>query len=144
MSSAHSQVSPSTLPVSLHQEGIEVEYLDGRVAFYHGVPQKRSGTVRTGPGKEVHVLVTAPDDTEGVITYINDRNTDDDILRESGVGRVLLEDGEETDVFPGVTVRNESHRIQVTADPDVARGRVFVFAEDETAEFSYEIVNEDG
>lgn len=143
MESYFSDVSPSTLPVRLHDEGVEVEYLDGRVVFYHGVPSREEDDVLTGPGKQVHVLVTAPDEREGVLTYVNDRKTDDEILEASGVGRVLLESGEETDLFPGVTVRKEAYQVRVEADPEAARGRVFVFAEDERSERSYEIVSPD-
>jgi hypothetical protein len=72
--------------------------------------------------------------------YINDLNTHDDILEETGVGRVMIEDGEEETLFAGVTARAEAHRIEVEADLSVVDGRVFVFAEDELSERSYEIV----
>jgi hypothetical protein len=142
--SFRSDVSPQTLGVDLTEDGIVVEYLDGREAFYRGVPTKADGSVRTAPGKDVHVLVTDPTETEGVLVYVNDRNTHDDILESSGVGRVLLEPGEETAVFPGVDVSNENHRVVVEADPETARGRVFVFEEDEMGERSFEIVATDG
>jgi len=135
-----SEISPETLDVDLTENGIVVEYTDGREVFYRGVPSKEEGAVRTAPGKDVHVLVTDPTETEGVLVYVNDRKTHDDILASTGVGRVLLEPDEETAVFPGVDVRNENHRIVVEADPDAARGRVFVFAEDEMGERSFEIV----
>jgi hypothetical protein len=139
--SHRSTVSPSTLPVDLREEGVVVEYLDGRETFYRGVPKKREGTVRTRPGVLVQVLVTDPTDTEGVMTYVNDRNTHDDILEETGVGRVFVEPGEETELFPGVAAKADGHAIVVEAEPEVARGRVFVFAEDELGEASYEIVS---
>jgi hypothetical protein len=141
--SYRSDVAPETLQVSLEPEGIEVEYLDGRSVFYHGVPAKRDGSVVCGPGKDVHVLVTSPDDRGGVMVYVNDRDTHDDILEATGVGRVLLDREEETSLFPGVEATNHGYRIEVRADPEVARGRVFVFAEDERGESSYEIVRED-
>jgi len=134
------EISPDSLPIELQADGIEVEYRDGRSVYYRGVPAKREGSVRTGPGQDVHVLVTDPTETEGVLTYVNDRTTHDDILRDSGVGRVLLETGEETTVFPGVAVANDKHRITVDADVDTVDGRVFVFAENEMGERSYEIV----
>lgn len=140
--SHRNEISPNTLRVDLDPEGIEVEYTDGRSVFYHGVPEKTSGPVRTPPGKQVHVLVTDPTETEGVVIYVNDRKTDDDILRDTGVGRVLVDAGEETSIFPGVTVRQEAYQIQVEADTEATRGRVFVFAEDELSERSWEIVNE--
>ncbi|WP_248515617.1 DUF5796 family protein [Salinarchaeum laminariae] len=141
--SHRSTVSPSTLPVDLREEGVVVEYLDEREAFYNGVPAKREGSVRTRPGVLVQVLVTDPTDTEGVLTYVNDRSTHDDILEETGVGRVFVEPGEETELFPGVTARAEGHAIVIEGEPEVARGRIFVFAEDEMGEASYEIVRED-
>ena len=135
-----SDVAPETLQISLEPEGIEVEYLDGRSVFYHGVPAVREGSVVCGPGKDVHVLVTSPDEREGVMVYVNDRDTHDDILETTGVGRVLLDQDEETSLFPGVEATNHGYRIEVSADPEAARGRVFVFAEDARGEFSYEIV----
>ena len=35
-------------------------------------------------------------------------------------------------------------RFEIDADPEAARGRVFVFAEDEWGETSYELINETG
>jgi hypothetical protein len=137
-----SDIAPETLRVSLDPEGVEVEYLDGRSVFYHGVPIRREGSVVCGPGRDVHVLVTSPDGREGVMVYVNDRNTHDEILESTGVGRVLLDGGEETSLFPGVEAANHGYRIEVTADPEAARGRVFVFAEDEMGEAAYEIVAE--
>lgn len=138
--SQRSDVPPDTLPVSLEPEGVAVEYTDGRRTFYHGVPEKVEGEVVTPPGKEVHVLVTDPTETEGVLVYVNDRKTHDDILDESGVGRVLVRKGETESLFPGVSAENLGYRVRVTADPEAARGRVFVFAEDETGEYAYELV----
>ena len=89
-----SDVPPETLRVSLEPEGVEVAYLDDRSVFYHGVPEKREGSVVCGPGRDVHVLITAPDEREGVMVYVNDRATHDDVLESSGVGRVLLDGGE--------------------------------------------------
>ncbi|MFB6166552.1 MAG: DUF5796 family protein [Haloarculaceae archaeon] len=137
------EISPSTLAVDLHEDGVAVEYLDGRTVYYRGVPEARGERVRTPPGKDVHVLVTDADGSQGVLTYVNDLKTHGDILRESGVGRVLLEPGEETTAFPGVSVGNESHRIVVEADPGAVDGRVFVFVEDELSEHGYELLAAD-
>jgi hypothetical protein len=142
--SQRSEISPDTLHIDLDPEGIEVQYIDDRSVFYHGIPDKTVESVVTPPEKQVHVLVTDPTETEGVMIYVNDRKTDDEILRSTGVGRVLLDRGEETSIFPGITVREEGYRIEVEADPETARGRVFVFAEDEMAERSWEIVGEEG
>lgn len=135
-----SDIAPETLHVSLDPEGVEVEYLDGRSAFYHGVPRKREGSVVCPPGRDVHVLVTSPEETTGVMVYVNDRTTADEILESTGVGRVILARDEETSLFPGVDAENLGYRIEVRADLDLARGRVFVFAEDEMGEAAYELV----
>ncbi|WP_299236696.1 DUF5796 family protein [Natronomonas sp.] len=135
-----SDIAPETLQVTLDPEGVEVEYLDGRSVFYHGVPEKREGEVLCPPGREVHVLVTSPEGREGVMVYVNDRSTHDDILESTGVGRVLVERGDTAALFPGVEAENRGYRIEVSADPDAARGRVFVFAEDQTGEAAYELV----
>ena len=138
--SERSEFSPDTLSVELTEAGIAVEYTDGREVFYGGVPEKIEGELTTAPGKEVHVLVTASTETEGVLVYVDDRTTADEILEKSGVGRVLLGEGEETTIFPGVSVRESGYRVTVDADPETARGRVFVFEEDDMGERAFEIV----
>jgi hypothetical protein len=135
-----SDVAPETLSISLEPEGVEVQYHDDRSVFYHGVPEKREEHVTCGPGRDVHVLVTAPDEREGVMVYVNDRATHDGILESTGVGRVLLDDGETASLYPGVEATNHGYRVEVSADLASARGRVFVFAEDEMGEASYELV----
>lgn len=137
---SRSDVPPTSLAVDLREEGVVVEYLDGRTTLYRGAPDVVEGAMTTGPGKETHVLVTDPTETEGVMTYVNDRKTDDEILRDSGVGRVLLSDGETEELFPGVIVTRTGRRNEVVADPETAGGRVFVFVEDEWSEHGYEIV----
>ncbi|MFC4550980.1 MULTISPECIES: DUF5796 family protein [Halorussus] len=141
--SARNDVAPDTLGVELIEDGIVVEYTDGRETYYRGVPQKVEGTLRTRPGTLTQVLVTDPTETEGVMMYVNDRNTHDEILEDTGVGRVMLDPGEEEELFPGVTVRMDGYAVEVDADPEVARGRVFVFEEDELDEQSYEMVDEE-
>ena len=133
-------VAPDTVPIELDPDGVRVEYTDGRSVFYHGVPRKAEGSVTSAPGKDVHVLVTDPTETEGVMVYVNDRKTHDDILRDSGVGRVIVDRGATESLFPGVEATNEGYRVEVRADPETAMGRVFVFVEDEMGEASYEIV----
>ena len=125
-----------------------VEYTDGREVFYRGVPEKVVGTLATPPGKDVHVLVTDGSDTQGVLVYVNERKTEDGILEDTGVGRVLLDREERTTVFPGVAVEDVGNGLRVEVeveDPEVVDGRVFVFAEDGMSEHSYEVVPaEDG
>jgi len=139
----HNDVPPRTLGVELREEGVVVTYADGRTTIYRGVPKKVSGSLKTAPGKETHVLVTDPTETEGVLLYVNDLKTADEILEDTGVGRILLSENDREDVFPGVTVsRTGGHRTTVEADPKEARGRVFVFVEDDWGEASYEFVDE--
>ena len=133
-------VPPDTVGVELTEDGVTVEYLDGREAFYHGVPQRREGSVTTAPGKQAHVLVSDASETEGILVYVNDRVTHEDILESTGVGRVLLDPGEATTVFPGVRAVSESHRVRVEVDFEAVDGRVFVFEEDEMGEQSFEVV----
>jgi hypothetical protein len=137
---SRSDVSPDTLPIELTEDGIAVEYLDGREVFYRGVPTPVEGSVKTAPGKDTHVLVTDKSETQGVLVYVNERNTENEILEETGVGRVMLDDSEETTVFPGVAVSESAMRIEIDADTDAVDGRVFVFEEDELGERSFEIV----
>ncbi|RNJ26401.1 DUF5796 family protein [Halosegnis longus] len=141
--SFRSDIAPELIDISLEPEGVEVTYADGRSVFYHGVPTKVEETVTTAPGKDVHVLVTDPSEEEGVMLYVNDRATDDDILRATGVGRVIIDRDETESIFPGVEATNAGYRTEISADPETARGRVFVFAEDELGEESYEIVGEE-
>ncbi|PSQ16173.1 hypothetical protein BRD00_11945 [Halobacteriales archaeon QS_8_69_26] len=138
-----SNVSPATLSVELVEGGVAVEYLDGRETFYHGVPEAVEGPVRAAPRRHLHVLVTDPSGTEGVLTYVNDRTSHDDVLESTGVGRVLLEADEREELFPGVAVEMDGLAPVVSADLDLVDGRVFVFEEDEIVEKSYEIVPED-
>ncbi len=138
--SARNNVAPSTIGVDFVEGGVVVEYLDGRDVFYHGPPEPIEGAITTPPGKEVHVLVTDPDGVEGVMTYVNDRNTHDDILESTGVGRVMLAGDDEEELFPGVRVATEAYSIRVEADPSIVDGRIFVFAEDEMSEHAYELV----
>lgn len=137
-----SEIPPDTLSIQLVDGGITVEYTDGHEVFYHGIPTKVTGVHQTAPGKDVHVLVTDASETSGVLVYVNENRTDDVILEGSGVGRVLLDSGEETTLFPGVTVRGTGLRAEIAVDHDVLDGRVFVFEEDEFQESSYELVSE--
>ena len=137
---SRSDVPPTSIGVDLREEGVVVEYLDGRTTLYRGVPEPVEGSLTAGPGKETHVLVTDPTGTEGVMTYVNDYKTDEASLEDSGVGRVMVADGETDEVFPGVVVGRTGQRNEVVADPAVAGGRVFVFVEDGWSEGSFEIV----
>ncbi len=138
--SVRSDVSPSTIGVEVTDEAIIVEYLDGRRVTYRDDPTPESAMVRCQPGKHVHILVTDPTSAEGVMVYVNDRKTHDEILESTGVGRVVLDTGESAEVFPGVTARMDGHAVVVEAELAIAGGRVFVFEEDDLGERAFEII----
>lgn len=135
----HSEVPPDTLSIRLVDGGIVVEYLDGREVFYHGVPEPASTPHTTAPGKDVHVLVTDESDTSGILMYVDERTTEASILEGTGVGRVLLEKGQERTLFPGVDVTRHDLRCEIDIDESLVDGRVFVFEEDQFSEHSYEL-----
>jgi hypothetical protein len=131
-------VPPDTVGVELREGGVTVEYCDGRETMYSGVP-KPTDHVRAAPGTEVHLLVTDDPPTRGVLLYVDDRRTPDDVLRESGVGRVLLDDGEQREPVPGITVGRDHHAHEIDGDPDRIEGRAFVFVENAREERRYEL-----
>lgn len=133
-------VSPATIPVDVGDDGVAVEYLDGRRAEYPGPVEAVPETVQCAPGKEVHVLVTDAAADRGVVVYVNDRNTAGDILEDAGVGRVMLGTGESSELFPGVVATLDGHSVVVDAELDVVDGRVFVFEEDEFGQRAVELV----
>lgn len=137
---ARSEVPPDTLGVSLVDGGIAVEYADGREVFYRGVPERVEAPHRTAPGKQVHVLVTDATETRGVLVYVDERRTPDEVLRASGVGRVTVTAGETTALFPGVSVRGRELCCELALERDRVDGRVFVFEEDQFEERSIELV----
>lgn len=133
-------VSPATLPLDVGEDGVTVEYLDGRRATYPGPIERIAEAVRCAPGKEVHVLVTDRRADRGVMVYVNDRNTAGDILEDAGVGRVMLGPDETSELVPGVRASLDGYAVAVAADHDVIDGRVFVFEEDELAQRAVELV----
>jgi hypothetical protein len=140
----YAEVPPDTLPVELIDGGIGVTYTDGRRVFYHGTPTPVESPHETAPGKEVHVLVTDGNAASGVLLYVNERATEDGILSDSGVGRVLVGAGKRATVFPGVTVEGRELREAIVVDHDALDGRVFVFEEDQFEERSFEVVADAG
>ncbi len=137
----YEEVPPDTVSISLTEDGIVVEYTDGREVFYRGVPEPVDSPHLTTPGKDTHVLVTDETQTSGIMMYVNERRTDGDILRGTGVGRVLLDEGEESTLFPGVAVRGGNLRDEIVLE-EGHDGRVFIFEEDQFTEQSYELVVE--
>jgi len=139
---AFEEVPPDTLSVELVDGGIIVEYADGREVFYRGPPDTIESPHETAPGKDTHVLVTDGTERSGVLVYVDEKKTDAEILRATGVGRLLLDPGEETTLFPGVVVSGGNLRAEIRVDHDAVDGRVFVFEEDQFGEYACEIVPE--
>lgn len=139
--SVRREVAPATLPVELDEDGVTVEYLDGRRVTYEGPVEAAESPLRCGPGREVHVLVVDEGTGRGVMIYVNDRNTAGDILESTGVGRVILEPGGEDELVQGVIVRLDGYVVEVAADPAATVGRVFVFDENELGERAYELAD---
>lgn len=135
-----SNVSPEPLPVEREEAAITIEYRDGRRVTYRGQPEERDGSVTATMGYEIHVLVTDPAVTEGMVVYVHDTDTSDEILRHTGVGRVLLDEGAEAAVYPGVHAARGRDRIEVVADPDAIDGRVYAFVENQLEERAYRLV----
>ena len=146
MSAPHrNDIAPASVSVALREEGVPAEYPAGRVPCYHGVAPVVADHLSPSPCIGRHVLVTDPTETEGVLLYVNDLKTHDDILEQTGVGRVILGEGEDEELFPGVTAsRPGGQRTEIEADSEVAGGRVFAFVEDDWGEQSYEFVAGDG
>jgi len=103
-------------------------------------PERVEAPHRTAPGKQVHVLVTDASETRGVLVYVDEHRTPDEVLRASGVGRVTVAAGETATLFPGVSVRSRDLRCELDLDRDRVDGRVFVFEEDQFEELSVELV----
>jgi len=136
----HSEVPLDTVGIDLVDGGVVVECTDGREVFYRGAPERVETPHRTAPGKQAHVLVTDASEQRGVLVYVNERRTDDEILESSGVGRVMLGPGETATLFPGVTVHGGRLRSTLRLERDVLDGRVFVLEEDQFEEHSYKVV----
>lgn len=135
-----SDVAPQPIDVELDPGGIYLTYLDGRRVFYNGIPEAVESSVRCRPGKEVQVLITDESETEGILTYVNERKTGDDILEDTGVGRIMIDSDEEAVIFDGVRALLDGLIVEVHVDFTAVEGRVFVFEEDELGEAMYEIV----
>ncbi len=132
-------ISPSTLRLEETDRGIAVYYLDGRRTVYNQTPDPSEPPLRTKPGRLVQILLAEADLSEGVLVYVNDPDTEAEILEESGVGRVNLDPGEHVSVLPGITVEMDGYGAVVDVDPGAVDGRVFVFAEGRLGSAAYEL-----
>ncbi|QZA88581.1 hypothetical protein K0C01_12500 [Salinarchaeum sp. IM2453] len=133
-------VAPETLSVEVTDEQVTIEYLDGRVVSYDGQREPTAPPIRTQPRQLVQVLVTNSDNTQGVLTYVNELNTESEILEDSGVGRVFVEPDETTEVYPNVTATADGYAVVVDADLEAIDGRVFVFEEGQRYNQYYELI----
>lgn len=129
-----SNVSPVPLSVERRPEEVVLTYLDGRVVTYAGPFEPRDGSVTANRSFAVHVLVVDHDTDQGVMTYVNDLDTSDDILESTGVGRVILDDGDREVLYPGVEVRRSGEEVTVTTDETVDDAAVYTFIENARGE----------
>lgn len=135
------EIAPAALPVELVEGGIVVTYRDGREVLYRGVPERVDPEYTTGPGKEIHLLVT--DGDTGRLVYVDERMTDPEILERTGVGRIRLAVDDSVEVLPGVTARKTGLRIELTVAPADLDGTAFVFEQDQFGERSVELAATD-
>lgn len=137
---ARSNVSP--VPLTLHpgESQMTLEYLDGRRVEYEAPLETQSGSVSANVAYEIHVLVTDADETEGIMTYVNDYDTSDEILESTGVGRVLLDVDDREALYPGVTARRSADQITIDVEADAIDGSVYAFVENQLDERVYRLV----
>lgn len=132
-------VSPASLPVHAGDEGIEITYLDDRRVTYRATPESTQSPVRVQERSQVHVLIVGPDGDAGRLVSINDRKTSNNILERTGVGRVLLDDGGEATLAPGVDVHRSGEELIVHVSPVVGERRILVFVDTQRHEHAYEV-----
>lgn len=135
--SERSNVSPATLPVARTAAGIEVEYLDGRRVVYRADPEPVQAAVSAPERSHVHVLVRDDAAQRGRLVYLNDLDTDDAVLEQSGVGRVLVGDGEEAAIDHGVDVTRTGEHLRIDVDHHPPDRSVYVFVENQLGERAY-------
>ena len=133
-------VAPASLSVDVTDDEVAVGYLDGHIVRYTAPTTPTEPPVRTQPRRLISVLVVAPDETEATLTYVNELNTDAEMLKDTGVGRVLVDPGERASIVPGVEAEGDGHAVVIHVDFSTVDGRVFVFEEDQFAEAGYELV----
>ena len=132
------EVHPVKLNAKIAVGGISIKYLDGRTAKYASEPHKVEKCIRCRPGKDVHVMVIQ--DGKGEVVYVDELKTDHKILESTGVGKYLVPSTELVEVFKGVTAKKEGHSIEICANFELVKGRVFVFQEDEFGERAHELI----
>lgn len=140
--SSRETVSPATLQVERTDEEIVVWYLDGRRTVYSQAPKPVESPVRIPPELLIQVLHVDADLEEGILIYVNDRDTAAEILEDTGVGRINLQPGEAASLLPGIEVEMDGHHGVVDVDLSTTDGRVFVFAEGALGALAYEVVEE--
>lgn len=137
-------VAPETLAVDIKDDAITVEYLDGRAVTYDEHPTPTTPPVRAQQRRFIQVLVADAETNEGILIYVNDLDTEAEILEDTGVGRAIVRSGETTELFPGVTATVDGQTIRIDVDPDSIDERVFVFEESALTQRAYELTTAPG
>lgn len=135
-------VSPATLQVRRDEGAIVVRYLDDRETVYDHELETTEPPLRTRPGMLVQVLQVSPDFETGVLVYVNDRDSDAEILEDTGVGRINLQPGESASLLPGIDAEMDGHNTVIDADLEVVDGQVFVFEEGMLGTAGYELTED--
>ncbi len=138
--SARESVTPETLSVRVTDEEIAVAYQDGHIVRFQTPPEPTTPPVRTQPQRRVQVLIVNEEETDGQLIYINELNTEAEILQETGVGRAFVDTEEPIEVLPGVVAYQDGYAVVVDLEPKTTTGRVFLFEEDQFAEQAYELL----
>ena len=129
-----SNVSPVPLTVERSTEAVSLQYLDDRVVTYRGPFDEHQSDLTANRSFDVHILVIDPDTGDGIMTYINDYDTSDAILESTGVGRVLIDDGQREVIYPGITATLEGEAINVSIDSSTDDVWVYAFVENDRGE----------
>lgn len=135
---SRSNISPATLPVEWTEAGIEVTYLDGRRVTYRAPPEATTEAVRAPASSQAHVLIADRDSGSGTVVYVNDHKTADEILQDSGVGRVLVAAGDVATVAPGVDAIGYREAVEIGLEGPTDRD-VYVFVENQLRERAYQL-----
>ena len=132
-------VSAVPLPVRRSDDTIEITYLDDRVVTYPGPFQDEGTSLTANRTVEIHVLIVDNEFSEGMMIYLNDYDTVDDILESTGVGRIILDDGATESLYPGVRGSRQGERITVEVDTNAETAGVYVFVESQLKQDAYEL-----
>lgn len=134
------EVDPVPLDVGVVDGSLAVKYQDGRQVRYDQPLKRTDESVRVQSHRHIHVLVFDPSADQGILVYINDLNTEAEILSDTGVGRVFVSADDRRTIYPGVTATGDGRIVEIAAEFETLdEERVFVFEESARVEQAYEL-----